>query len=168
MSTLYSFKDYDKYFSLKVSFGLWLVILFLLRPYILIASSFRMGRGGSGVSGAGGLKDLVYPDHLSIFLAILVTIPVLIFVYAWTRRKPGATEFVRNIWRNGMFILIATAVLNIVIVLVPLLIGEIRKIPMVGWTQAGLSVVVIMYLLTSQRDKDAFADFPEEEIPGKK
>jgi len=166
MPTLYSFKDYDKYFCLKVSFGLWLVILFLLRPYILIVSSFRMGRGGGGASGAGGLKDLVYPDHLSIFLAILATIPVLVFVYAWTRRKPGAADFVRKVWQNGMFILIIAAALNIVIVFVPLLIGVIHKVHMVGWVQVGLSILVTVYLLRSQRNKDAFDDFPEE-VAGK-
>ena len=162
LSQVYSFKDYDKYMSLKLSFETWLIVAYLLRPYILKISSIRMGMGGSGATGAEGLKELVYPDNFSMVLGILATIPVFLFLFAWIKRKPGASEFVTKLWHKGSMILVSTAVLNIAIVFVPLLTGAIHSIHLGGWIQIGIALLIILYLVMSQRVKDAFADFPKE------
>jgi hypothetical protein len=103
---------------------------------------------------------MVYPDDFSLTLGILATIPVLILMYGWVKRKPGAPYYVQKIWRHGTWILIATAVLNIVIVFVPLLLGLIHQIHLAGWVQVVLPLPIIAYLYYSQRVKDTFADFP--------
>lgn len=163
MSSVYSFKDYDQHLSLKPSPGLWLVILYLLRPYIILLSSLRMGRGGGGgVQGADGLKNIVYPDDFSLALAILATIPVMVFMYAWSRRKPGAKPLIKKLWRRGGLILTMAVALNILVVFVPLLTMVSHKIVLTNWIQVGISVLIIWYLHFSQRVKDTFADFPEE------
>jgi len=36
MSKIYNFSDYDKYFSLKINFELWLIIAWFMRPVILL------------------------------------------------------------------------------------------------------------------------------------
>jgi hypothetical protein len=157
----YSYNDYDKYLCLKAGFGLWLVVSFLLRPYILLVSSFRMGPGGSGLKGVGGLKDLVYPDDLSLILGILATIPVLIFLYAWIRREPGAPDLVRKAWRHGKLLLVASVLLGMVAVFVPVWTGFVHKIQAAGWSQVSLSVIAVWYLQFSDRVNDTFRDFPE-------
>ena len=163
MSNLYDYRDYDKNLNLKVSFGLWLVILYLLRPYILMISTIRMGPGAGTVKGVDGLKQIIYPDDFSLTLGILATLPALLFVIAWTRRTPTAGGFVRNVWRNGVLMLSIAVLLNIVIIFVPILTGVISRIHMLGWLQIILSLIVLAYLLFSQRVKDTFADFPAEE-----
>jgi len=163
MSKVYSYKDYDKFLCLKVSTELWLVILYLLRPYVLLVSSVRMGRGGGGAEGVDSLKNMVYPDDFSLTLGILVTIPVLILLYGWVKRKPGAPDYVWKIWRHGAWLLITAAVLNIAIVLIPLLLGLMHHIHLAGWVQVVLSLPIIVYLYFSQRVKDTFADFPVEQ-----
>jgi len=163
MSRVYSYKDYDKLLCLKVSNGLWLVILYLLRPYPILISTRRMGRAGRGVEGLEGLKNMVYPDDFSLTLGILATIPVLILLYGWVKRKPGAPDYVWKIWRHGAWLLITAAVLNIAIVLIPLLLGLMHHIHLAGWVQVVLSLPIIVYLYFSQRVKDTFADFPVEQ-----
>ena len=162
MSAEYTYKDYDKYLCLKPGSDLLLAILFLLRPYVLLVSTIRMGRGGTGVSGVGGLKELVYPNDLSLTAGILATVPVILFLVAWVKRKPGAPAFVRIIWTRGAAILTTAAVLSALAVVVPVLTGAMHGIHMVGWVEIAVSVLIILYLQLSQRIKDAFADFPEE------
>ncbi|MGB5338908.1 MAG: DUF2919 family protein [Gammaproteobacteria bacterium] len=164
MSKVYGFSDYDKHLSLKFSAELWLVILYFLRPYILMVSGIRMGRGSSGVEGAWGLKEMVYPDDFSLFIGVAATIPVLFVLFAWIKRKPGASDLVRKIWRNGVKILLVSAVLNVLILFIPLLLGIHQKLTTGGWVQLGVSLVVVWFLFSNRRVKDTFADFPAEEV----
>lgn len=163
MSKVYEFKDYDKYFSLRPGYGLWLVILYFMHPYILLVSTFSMGKGGGNKEGLSLLKEMVYPDNFSLALAILATLPALFFIYAWTRRKPGAPGMVQYIWKNGAHVLSLSALLNMVVAFVPLLMGIRHTLGNIGWAQIGLSVWVLAYLQFSKREQDAFADFPKEQ-----
>lgn len=160
MSRLYDFSEYDKFLSLKVGAGLWLVMLYLLRPYIVLIATFRMGRGGTGAAGIDGIRNILYPDDFSLVLALLSTLPALLFFYAWSRRKPGGGPLVKKLWKNGAGLLVAAAVLNIVVVLVPLLTGAVAAVHLLGWLQIVLAVVIIGYLCSSRRVRDTFADFP--------
>jgi Protein of unknown function (DUF2919) len=158
MSRKYTFEDYDKNLSLKVSTELWLVVLYFLHPYILLISARR-----STDSAAAGLKNIVFPNDFSLAIAILATLPALCFIYAWTRRSPGASSLVKYIWRNGSLFLTSSGLFNIATVLAPLFVGVGHKMRTVGWVQLGISVVIIAYVQFSRRVKDTFADFPEDQ-----
>jgi len=162
MSRLYDFNQYDKYFSLKVNTELWLVILYLLRPYIVLIGTMKLGRGASGAVGVEGVRNILYPDNFSIVLAILATIPALLFMYAWSRRKPGAGTLAKKLWKQGANLLGAAAAMNIVIVFVPWLTGALARIHVLGWVQVGFAILIIGYLYSSRRVRDTFADFPVE------
>lgn len=162
MSKVYSFSDYDKYMSLKLDFDVWLIVAYFLRPFILKISTIQMGRGTKSDS-VSGLKELVYPNDFGFFIAFLATIPVILLVLVYAKRKPGAAEWVRKIWRNGKLLLVVTAVLNIIIIFVPFLMDLTHRINMLGWGQLAIAVYILYYLHTSQRLKDTFADFPKGE-----
>jgi hypothetical protein len=162
MSKLYSFNDYDKYMSLKLDFELWLIIVYFLRPFIMKISTIQMGRGAKSDS-VSGLKDLVYPNDFGFFIAFLATIPVLLLIMVYMKRKPGASGWVRKIWHKGKQLLLATAVLNMVIIFIPFLMDLTHKINMLGWGQLAIAAYIVFYLYTTQRVKDTFADFPKDE-----
>ena len=161
MSRVYPFAAYDKYMSLKLDSNLWFIIVYFLHPYILKASTFQMGRGAKSDS-VSGLKNLVYPDDFGFFLAFVATIPVLLLIFAYAKRKPGASELVQSLWRNGRNLLAAAAVLNIIVVFIPFLANITHSINIYGWGQLALAVAIIIYLYSSKRVTDTFADFPEE------
>lgn len=163
MSNLYSFSNYDKYLSLKISPALWLVIIYFLRPYVLMVSGLRIGRGGGKLEGTWRIKNMVYPDDFSLFIGIAASIPALLVIFAYAKRKPGAAGFVRRIWRNGVKFLLLSAALNVLILFIPLFLGVSQKFTTSGWVQLVVSALIIWYLFTSQRIKDTFADFPPEE-----
>lgn len=161
MSKLYTFSDYDKYMSLKPNFDMWLIVAYFLRPFILQISTIQMGRGAKSDS-VSGLKDLVYPDDFGLFIAIAATIPVLLLMFAYAKRKPGASRLVRKIWHGGRTLLLVTAVLNVVIIFVPFVLDLTHSINMLGWGQLAIALYIIFYLYTAQRVKDTFADFPKD------
>jgi hypothetical protein len=161
MSRVYPFAAYDKYMSLKLDSNLWFIIVYFLHPFILKASTIQMGRGAKSDS-VSGLKNLVYPNDFGFFLAFVATIPVLLLVFAYAKRKPGASELVRSLWRNGRNLLVAAATLNIIVVFVPFLANITHSINIYGWGQLALAVAIIIYLYSSKCVTDTFADFPEE------
>lgn len=160
MNRVYAFSDYDKYVALKMDFNLWLVIAYFLRPVIVKAAGFRL-RGGS-MPGVGTLKDMLYPDDFSFFIALAATIPTLLVLFAYAKRKPGASAFIRRVWGKGPVLLMATAALNMAIVVLPLAMGSIHHLGVYGWGQMVVAVLIFWYLLASKRVRDTFADFPVE------
>ena len=170
MSKVYDFKDYDKYLSLKPSFELWVIIVYFLRPLILKASTIQMGRGAKS-SSVSGLKDMIYPDDFGFFLAIATTIPVLVVIFAYAKRKPEAPDYIQTLWRNGGKLLVLTAILNIAVVFAPFVLDISHRVNPMGWGQLVIAVCIIAYLLTSKRVRDTFVDFPvaaEGNKPGRK
>jgi hypothetical protein len=162
MSRVYPFSAYDKHMSLKLDFSMWLIIVYFLRPYILKISTIQMGRGGVKSDSVSGLKDLVYPNEFGFFLAFVATIPVLILLFSYAKRKPGAADYVKSIWRNGRKLLVAAAVLNIIIIIFAFYIHITNSINIYGWVQLAVAIGIIIYLYSSKRVIDTFADFPEE------
>jgi len=161
MSRVYPFTAYDKYMSLKLDSNMWFIIVYFLRPFLLKVSTIQMGRGAKSDS-VSGLKNLFYPNDFGFFLAFVATIPVLLLVFAYAKRKPDASEFVQSLWRNGKKLLVAAAVLNIVVIFIPFLANITHSINIYGWGQLAMAVAIIIYLYSSKRVTDTFADFPEE------
>jgi hypothetical protein len=168
MSRVYPFSAYDKDLSLKLDLNMWLIIVYFLRPFILKISTIQMGRGGVKSESVKGLKELVYPDDFGFFLAFIATIPVLILMFSYAKRKPEAAEYVRTIWRNGRRLLVAAAVLNIVIIFIPYFADITHSINIYGWGQLAVAIGITAYLYSSTRVTDTFADFPKETEAEKK
>ena len=162
MSKLYTFSDYDKYMSLKPDFEMWLIIMYFLRPFILEISTIQMGRGAKSDS-VSVLKDMVYPDDFGLFIAFLATLPVIILLVAYIKRKPAASRLVRKVWHSGKTLLVVTAMLNVIIVFVPFVLDLTHSINMLGWGQLAIALYIIFYLYTTPRVKDTFADFPKDD-----
>jgi hypothetical protein len=160
MSNVYSFKDYDKHLCLKPPAEFWLTVAFFLRPFILKISSFQMGRGGSKTKDVSRLYDIAYPDDFSFFLAVLSALPVLLLLIAFAKRKPDASELMRKLWRNGVTVMFVAAILNIVVVFLPVVLGKAHNIHLYGWIQLGIIALIFGYLFKSQRLRDTFADYP--------
>ena len=105
----------------------------------------------------------VAPNDFGFFIAFLATIPVLLLIMVYMKRKPGASGWVRKIWHKGKQLLLATAVLNMIIIFIPFLMDLTHKINMLGWGQLAIAAYIVFYLSTTQRVKDTFADFPKDE-----
>ena len=161
MSKVYPFTAYDKHMSLKLDSNMWLIIVYFLRPFIMKISTIQMGRGAKSDS-VSGLKDLVYPNDFGFFLAFIATVPVLMLIFAYAKRKPGASDLVQSIWRNGRNLLVAAAAVNIVVIFIPFFMHLTHSINAYGWGQLAVAIGIIVYLYQSKRVTDTFGDFPKE------
>jgi hypothetical protein len=155
MKQQYPFQAYDRYLTLRPGAATWLVLAYLIRPYAIMAMSLANKRD------RWGLINLVYQDRSAMALSALAAIPALLLIYAYVKRKPGVTGFIRQCWHRGRLLLFISLVLNIVIVFVPVLIGKAESVHYVGMLQAAVAFAMLMYVAISQRLRDTFADYPE-------
>ncbi len=152
--TQYPFSAYDRYLCLRMSFGLWLVLLFLARAYAVLMLSL------ANIRAPLELINMFYHDRTVLAVGAVAALPALVVFYAWTQREPGASARVRWIWHRGPVFLAVSAGLNALALLPWLWIGGAG----VNWffaVQLGGCAYILFFLFGSQRVKDTFADFPE-------
>ena len=133
---------------------MWLVLLFLARPYAIFLISVANRRDRMGV-----LK-IFYDEPSMGLLGALAAIPAVIVALTWVKRQPGAPAIAERVWRLGRPLLIMSGLMNIAIILMPYLAGATRHITVISWVEAAACILIITYLARSQRVKDTFADFP--------
>ena len=153
---------YDKNLCLKPSFGLYFALIFGIKDFLLVIlpafASFK-----SNSTSLDYLADLVQPE---MFLADLIVILVWL---ALLNRDPNAKVLWRNVWSKGRLLLILAFSLHAAV-----LLGErlyaINQV--VNWQRALdlklvymfiINLIFLANLLTSQRIKDTFADWPKRE-----
>lgn len=154
MNKNYTFDDFDKHASLKFNTAIWIVIAFLLRPYVVVASSL------ANRSNRMEFINLVYSDFTSMSLSALAALPTMLLIYAWARREPAAPQHVKHIWKAGKILLLVSTLGNAVIAGITLMQGNAYRIEYVALVQLIICGLIVVYLSRSQWVKDTFADFP--------
>ena len=91
----YRFNDFDKYMCLSLGTIAWVVILFLMRPYVVLLVSM------TNHSNRMEFIDLVYPDRLWLAIDTVAAIPAVILVVVTFLRRPNAAGSVKAIWKRG-------------------------------------------------------------------
>ena len=157
MKNKYSISSYNKHICLKMDYVMWSIFLFLLRPYLVLIFSF------ANMSDRMALIELLYTDRLMMSLGALAGIPAALLMYAWSRREPNASDFVRNLWRRGRELLIISTILNGFLTFIPLLLGKVDKVSTIDWLQFALSMLIMAVLYRYAYLKDCFLDFPSKD-----
>ena len=156
MTEKYPIESYDKYLCLRMNDTLWLILLFLLRPYLVTIISL-VNRADKT-----GLINMVYSDKLVLWWAFLAGVPAALVIYAWNRRRPEASPFARKVWHRGRELLAVSALGNVAVVFVPLWLGIAHHVNTSGWIQLAISLGIVITLYSSPYIRDCFSDFPEE------
>ncbi|MCK4951000.1 MAG: DUF2919 family protein [Gammaproteobacteria bacterium] len=154
MPNQYPFNAYDKNLCLKLNPGLWLVIIFLLRPYIIAIFSLV------NMSDRMSLIRMVGPGT-GMTISTIMAFPAIMVIYAWIKRTPDASARVRWIWRHGRELLAASALLTIIYILAIQLFFKTIKLNLIGVLPIVICPVILYYLYKSQHVRDIFSDFPE-------
>lgn len=84
----------------------------------------------------------------------------MLLIVAFAKRKPEASDLMRKLWRNGIGLMAVAAVLNILVVFLPVILGKAHTVHLYGWIQLGITALILGYLFRSQRLRDTFADYP--------
>ena len=137
----------------------WVVILFLMRPYVVLLVSV------TNRSNRMEFIDLVYPDRLWLAIDTVAAIPAVILAVVTFLRRPNAADSVKAIWKRGRTLLLGSAALNGVVAAAALALANSHNVSIVSPILLCLSAWSFWYLLVSKRMRDVFGDFPVEEEP---
>ena len=153
---MYELTSYLDDGTLRISLGMWCLMLYLSRHVLFIV----LGGLSSFIGKKRGLAEVDFSVLFSHELLLLASVPALIVVAAAFRRIPSAGPLPRLIWRFGPALLITAVVLDLVLlwVVLPRQLHSISNVQ-VGFVIA--DVYVLVYLLRATRVHDTFVDFPE-------
>jgi hypothetical protein len=149
----YPASAYDDNLCIKISIGLWLTIVFLLRPYVVMLLSF------ANMSNTMELIHLLYVNDTTFALSAVAALPTVVLFITWTKRRPDSGRAIRWIWNHGRAFLAVSIVLNLIIVVISAFWAR-RGPQFADAIQAILIVYIILYLYRSERVRDTFQDFP--------
>ena len=147
--------DLDEYGCLKISFGLWIVIVYLCRHLVLLILGATSSLANFTYGQLGASYSVIYSHPW--FLA--ASAPAVAVLLAAIRRSPSAPAVIRNLWRVGAPLLVAAAVLDLAILGALLGLGGV-SIKTSHFFQAFVDVICLVYLTRTRRVRDTFADFP--------
>ncbi|MFQ5642942.1 MAG: DUF2919 family protein [Thiogranum sp.] len=156
MAEKYSIDRYDKNLCLRMNDTLWLILLFLLKPYLVMIISLVNRTDRTGII------NMVYSDKMALWWGLLAGVPAVLVIYAWIKRKPGASSFARNLWRRGRALLAGSAVSSVAIVFIPFFMGAVHQVSKAEWIQLVISIGIVVTLYSSPYIKDCFSDYPSE------
>lgn len=156
---MYTPDDYDRYSSLKPSFGLYLTLFFGIKNVLLILIPF-VASIKRKVQHLDYLQDLVQP------VMLVSDVIVLIVVIALIKRNPESNVFWKGVWQNGRLLINVALIYQLVMLGIQVLIeiGTDRYIQintvMPMFYFMFITLLFILNLNTSKRIKDTFLDWP--------
>jgi len=147
--------DFDEYGCLKITFGLWLVIVYLCRHVVLLF----FGATSSFANFTYGQTGASYAVIFSHPWFLVASAPALAVLLAAIRRTPSAPRLIRAVWRVGALLLIVAALLDLAILGTLVGFGGL-EVGTSHISQAFLVGACLLFLTRTERIKDTFADFP--------
>ena len=154
--------DLDDHGCLRISFGLWLIIVYLCRHVVLLL----LGATSSFATFTYGQMGASYAVLYSNPWFLLASAPALPVLAAGLRRAPSAPSFIRLIWQAGTMLLSLAAVLDMAILGI-LLVTTSAQLEVIHLSQTMLTAVCLLVLMRSKRIRDTFAEFPAPPADGK-
>lgn len=150
MKDQFNLYHYDKYMALKVSFLLWLIILWSMHHTLLITLS---------AFSRSGYVFHVASEYAGNAPLLISNLPAILLLLIALNRTPQSGKFVRLVWRHGKKLLLATIICGAILTVS----YHEKKITNPGhlyfWALL-LDTGATSYLLFSRRISDIFADFP--------
>ena len=148
-------QDFTKDGVLQIGFILWAVMLFLNRHLILLV----FGAVTSLVGSRSGLDSSELVSLYSNPWFLLTSLPAAAVLVAAVRRDQKAGKMVRRLWRQGRWLLMLSAGLELALLIALVILHRVglNELHLVG---AILDSYVLFYLKRSAWAQARFADFP--------
>jgi hypothetical protein len=156
MNHSYSASSYDDFLCIKPPLLLWIAVLYLARAVALPIVWGLSSLAAMSPEARTLIFGLTSPSGL---VPSLVAAAVL---YALFRRVPAASDRVRWIWARGRSLLAVSAVMDLALSLAQSPLwrpsgADASPMPLLA---AAFDLYFLVYILTTRRVRDTFADFP--------
>ena len=150
----YTTTDFDKFDCLKLSKGIWLLILFVLRGYLIWLLSV------TNMNDRIGVIQWIYPDPSFFYLSLFSGIFALWALILISLRRPNAKQWVRHQWKNMRVILLISLVFDFSINLLGYFYWQFYT-PLWFILNAVIIALMTWHLFNSARVQINIDEFPE-------
>jgi len=147
-------KHFDPFDCLKLAPGIYVILLFILRAYIIWIMSVTNMRDHIGII------QWIYPQTALFYLNLVSGVIGLFVVLILSLRRPEAQAWVRICWKKCKTLLIVALVFDLLIGVLGYFIWQLQSL---SWLLVHCSMVIsaIVYILRSKRFTINIAEFPE-------
>ena len=148
----YNYLMYNKFFSLRLSLLMKLILAFLCKDFFLVAVV-----GASALKGGGvGTSEVMALIHPVFFLA---DFPAITLAYAAIVRRPESKILPRMIWKKGReLILLSTTIYTTLVIFRR--DWDLLGLSWADWIAVSINILIIFYIMKSEYVSDLFNDFP--------
>ncbi|SEL03493.1 Protein of unknown function [Colwellia chukchiensis] len=146
-------KDFDSFDCVKLAPGIYLILLFVLRAYIIWLLSVTNMRDHVATI------QWLYPERALFYLNLVSGAIALFIVLVLSLRRPDAKPWVRNCWQQCKILLIVALAFDLLVATLGYFIWHLQSIT---WL-FGHGVIVLLavsYILRSKRFTINIAEFP--------
>jgi len=150
----YSTADFDKFDCLKLSKGIFVLLLFVLRGYLVWLMTI------TNMKDRVGIIQWIYPDPTFFYLSLVSGLFGLYVLIIISLRRPDASQWVRKSWQNIRFLLLSSLLFDLLINAVGYLYWQLHS-PAWLVMNAMLVVAFTWYLFSNKRLSINITEFPD-------
>jgi len=151
----YTIKDFNQFDCLKLSKGIYAILAFVLRGYIVWIMSI------TNMQDQTGTIEIIFPDPKLFYLSLVSGAVGLFVILLINLRKPETYSWVKKSWPHMRTFLLASLVIDMLVSLVGFYYLSLLSLT---WLllQFFITVVFIVFLYTSNKIKLNIQEFPEK------
>ena len=151
----YSVNDFDNFDCLKLSKGIYWLLAFVMRGYVVwLASVTNLKDGASFV-------QFIFPDTILFYLSLVSGLVGLFVLLVLSQRKPGAPSWVERIWPKTRLLLISALLFDLTVNIAAYAVGSISSL---NWLVCQCVIVIgfIWFCFRSKRLEINLTEFPQK------
>ena len=147
--------DFDDFDCLKISKGVYLLLILVLRGYLIWIMSV------TNMNDKTGVMQWFYPEPKFFYLSLLSGSVGLFVLLIFSLRRPDAKPWVKSSWRKIRLLLIFTLLFDLAVNIAGYLYWQ-NYSP--NWIIANIIIVLgfIVYLFGNKRVQINIEEFPEK------
>lgn len=146
--------DFDKFDCVKISKGIWLILAFILRGYVIWAMSV------TNMQDRVGTIQLIYPDPKLFYLSLASGAVGIFVAFVLALRRPNAANWVKACCRQLRTILIVALLFDVCVNLAGVYWWNLQSFNGL-LINTVIAIVSTLFLCVSKRVKINLAEFPE-------
>lgn len=150
----YSLKDFNKFDCLKLSIGIYAILTFVTRGYLVWIISI------SNINNQTDAIEMIFPEPEMFYLSLVSGVVGLFIILIICLRRPNASQWVRFCWQYLRAFLSVALIVDIVVSIIGCYYLSLLS-PQWLLIQFIITLLFIVYLYTNNRVKLNIKEFPE-------
>lgn len=151
----YGVHDFDSFDCVKLSKGIYLSLLFVLRGYIAWIISITNMRDKTAII------QWLYPDPALFYLSLASGVIGLYLVLVISLRRPNAANWVKTSWRHYKIIIIIALLVDLIVEVSGYWYWQLSSFNALI-SHAVIAILISYFTLRSKRIALNIAEFPEK------